>query len=126
MPVLLDPAKRLVARELEGRWNNALERVNQLERRISDLEGQAMRRPQIDGEALLALAHDLPSAWNAPTADARTKQRLTRILIQEVVIDDDEDANQVVLVIHWNGGRHTEVRVAKIRTGRYPEDRYPS
>ena len=123
---LVDPAKRLVAREVEGRWNNALERVHQLERRISGLEGQALRRPQIDREALLALAHDLPSAWNAPTADARTKQRLTRILLQEVVIDDDEEANQVVLVIHWNGGRHTEVRVAKIRTGRYPEDRYPS
>jgi hypothetical protein len=31
-----------------------------------------------------------------------------------------------VLVIHWTGGRHTEIRVAKIRTGRYPDNRYPS
>lgn len=123
---LVDPAKRLVARELEGRWNTALERVDQLERRIRELETEAGRRPQIDGEALLALAHDLPSAWNSPGADARTKQRLTRILIQEVVIDDDSKANQIVLVIHWTGGRHTEVRVAKVRTGRYPDDRYPS
>jgi DNA invertase Pin-like site-specific DNA recombinase len=123
---LVDPAKRLVARELEGRWNTALERVDQLERRIRDLETEAQRRPQMDREALLALAHDLPSAWNSPSADARTKQRLTRILIQEVVIDDDSKANQIVLVIHWTGGRHTEVRVAKVRTGRYPDDRYPS
>jgi excisionase family DNA binding protein len=123
---LVDPAKRLVARELEGRWNTALERVDQLEHRIRDRETEARRRPQIDREALLALAHDLPSAWNSPSADARTKQRLTRILIQEVVIDDDSKANQIVLVIHWTGGRHTEVRVAKVRTGRYPDDRYPS
>ena len=123
---LVDPAKRLVARELEGRWNAALERVDQLERRIHDLETEAGRRPQIDREALLALAHDLPAAWNAPGVNARTKQRLTRILIQEVVIDDDSKTNQIVLVIHWTGGRHTEVRVEKVRAGRYPDDRYPS
>jgi DNA invertase Pin-like site-specific DNA recombinase len=121
---LVDPAKRLVARELEARWNNALERVDQLEQRILGLDTAAQRRPPIDREALLNLAHDLPTAWNAPSTDARTKQRLTRILIQEVVIDSE--ANQIVLVIHWTGGRHTEVRVAKVRTGRYPDDRYPS
>ena len=113
---LVDPAKRLVARELEGRWNIALERVDQLQRRIDELEVQALQRPRIDREALLALAYDLPAAWNAPGADVRTKQRLTRVLIQEVVIDNDDEANQIVLVIHWNGGRHTEVGVAKIGT----------
>jgi len=123
---LVDPAKRLVSRELESRWNSALERVDQLERRIRDLEVEAGRRPKIDRESLLALAHDLPAVWNAVSTDARTKQRLTRILIQEVVIDDDSKANQIVLIVHWTGGRHTEARVAKVRTGRYPDDRYPS
>jgi excisionase family DNA binding protein len=123
---LVDPAKRLVARELEGLWNSALERVNELERRIADLDSQALGRPCIDREALFSLSQDLPAAWNAPAVDIRTKQRLTRILIQEVVIDNDEHANQVVVVIHWTGGRHTEVRVSKVRTGRYPEDRFPS
>ncbi len=123
---LVDPAKRLVARELEGRWNSALERVDQLERRIGDLDTDAQQRPPIDQEALLALAHELPAAWNAPGTDARTKQRLTRIVIQEVVIDDDPKANQIVVVIHWTGGRHTEARVDKVRTGRYPDERYPS
>jgi hypothetical protein len=31
----------------------------------------------------MALAHDVPAAWNAPSTDARTKQRLTRLVIQE-------------------------------------------
>ena len=35
---LVDPAKRHVARELEARWNAALERIVQIERRIADLE----------------------------------------------------------------------------------------
>jgi DNA invertase Pin-like site-specific DNA recombinase len=123
---LVDPAKRLVARELEARWNNALEKVDRLEHRLRDLEAHAQQRPGIDQESLYALAQDLPSVWNAPGVDARTKQRLTRILIKEVVFDLDDDANQIVLVIHWSGGRHTEVRVARVRSGRYPDDCHPS
>jgi hypothetical protein len=116
---LVDPAKRLVARELEGRWNTALERVAQLEGRLKDLEAQAQKRPSIDRQALLALAHDLPTAWNA--GDTRTQQRLTRILVQEIVIEQDAKTNHVVALIHWTGGRHTEIRVAKTRAGGFPE-----
>ena len=123
---LVDPAKRLVARELEARWNAALECVTKLEQRIARMDVSATTRSQIDRVALLALAHDLPAAWNAPSTDARTKQRLTRILVQEVLIDLDEAVNEAVVTIHWNGGRHTEIRVARIRNGRYPDDRHPS
>jgi len=123
---VVDPTKRLVARELESRWNSALERVAELEARMARLDTDAASRPSVDHASLMALAHDLPAVWNAPGTDARTKQRLTRILIQEVVIDLDEASNEAVITVHWNGGRHTEIRVARVRTGRYPEDRYPS
>jgi DNA invertase Pin-like site-specific DNA recombinase len=122
----VDPAKRLVARELESRWNTALERVGQLEQRLTSVAAAAASRPEIDREALLALAHDLPAAWNAPGVTMRAKQRLARILIQEVVVDLDEPAHEAVVTIHWTGGRHTEIRVARTRTGRYPDDRHPS
>ena len=123
---LVDPAKRHVARELEARWNCALERVEHLERRLKELSTEAESRPKIDRAALLQLAHDLPAAWNAPTADMRTKQRLLHILVREIVCDLDEQTNEAVLVVHWTGGRHTEVRVARVRTGRFPADRAPT
>ena len=74
----------------------------------------------------MALARDLPTAWNAPGTDARTKQRITHILIREVVFDRDDATNEALVTIHWNGGRHTELRVSRVRTGRYPADRQPS
>jgi DNA invertase Pin-like site-specific DNA recombinase len=123
---VVDPVKRLVARELEGRWNASLERVAQLEERIAGLDADASSRPKIDRTALMSLAYDLPATWNAPSTDTRTKQRLTRILIHEVVLDLDDASNEIVVTIHWNGGRHTEVRVARVRCERYPEDRHPS
>jgi hypothetical protein len=123
---LVDPAKRHVVRELEARWNAALERVSQLKQRLAKAEADDSARPKIDREALLRLAHDLPTAWNAPTTDARTRQRLTRIVIEEVVIDLDDRTNEAVVTIHWVGGRHTEVRVARVKCGRYPADCRPS
>ena len=122
----VDPAKRLVARELESRWNASLEHVAQLQERLAAMQaGLAQRRP-IDRAALLALAQDLPAVWNAPTTDARTKQRVVRILILEVIIDLDDAADEVVLTLHWIGGRHTEVRIPRVKTGRYPADLHPS
>ncbi len=123
---LVDPAKRLVARELETRWNTALERVAHTEDRIARHDAAAALRPKIDRDALLALAHDLPTAWNAPGTDARTKQRIIHILIREVVLDLDDATNEALVTIHWNGGRHTELRVSRVRTGRYPAGRHPS
>lgn len=110
---MVDPAKRFVARELEARWNGALEKVAEIESRIEDLRATAAARPKIDRAALMQLAHDLPAAWNAPTADTRTKQRLLHILIQEIVCDLDDAANEVVLLIHWTGGRHSELRAPR-------------
>ena len=123
---LVDPAKRHVARELEARWNTALERVAGLEHRLADLAARAAAAPGIDRAALMRLAHDLPAAWNAPSTDARIKQRLTHVLIREVIVGLDEAANESVLVVHWTGGRHTELRVARVRTGRYPAESLPN
>ena len=123
---VVDPTKRLVARELETRWNTALERIAHVEDRIARHDDAAALRPKVDRAALMALARDLPAAWNAPGTDARTKQRITHILIREVVLDRDDTTNEALVTIHWNGGRHTELRVSRVRTGRYPADRQPS
>ena len=55
--------------------------------------------------------------WNAPHADARVKKRLVRTLIHEVVVDVDADAGEVILIIHWKGGVHTELRLPRRRRG---------
>ena len=112
-----------MARELENRWNAALERVAAIEERIKQHDTATALRPKIDEAALMALAHDLPAVWNAPGTDAKIKQRITHILISEVLIDLDGGTNEAIVTVHWVGGRHTELRVARVRCGRYPEGR---
>lgn len=116
----VDPDNRLVAAELETRWNVALRRVGEVEGRLREIESSdhgKMRTP--DKEPLFSLAQNLPAVWNAETTDMRLKQRIVRILIQEIVADVDEAAGEIVLIIHWTGGRHSELRVKKNLTGRH-------
>jgi hypothetical protein len=113
----VDPDNRLVAAELEARWNAALRRLQDCQARLA--AGAAARAPSATRESLLTLAGDLEAAWQAPTTDMRTKQRLVRTLIEEIVIDVDDATREVVLVIHWRGGQHSEVRVRKPRPGEH-------
>lgn len=54
---------------------------------------------------ITALTTDLKAVWSAPTTDARLKKRIVRTVIQEVVADIDDEASEIVLLIHWIGGR---------------------
>jgi DNA invertase Pin-like site-specific DNA recombinase len=116
----VDPDNRLVAAELEARWNTALRRVGEVEARLRELETNGQETARIpDKESLVSLAQNLPAVWNAETTEMRLKQRITRILIQEIVADVDEAVGEIVLMIHWTGGRHSELRVKKNLTGHH-------
>lgn len=116
----VDPDNRLVAAELEARWNAALCRVGEVEGRLRHIEATSPGAAKIpDKEILFSLAQDLPTVWNAETTDMRLKQRITRILIQEIIADVDDTAGEIVLMIHWAGGRHSELRVKKNLTGHH-------
>jgi hypothetical protein len=53
-------------------------------------------------------AHDLPSVWRA-TSNMSLKQRIVRILIEEIIADVDEKHSEIVVLIHWAGGRHSQL-----------------
>lgn len=112
----VDPQKRLVARELEVRWEAALQRVRALKLRLAAMQVASDTQPAVDREALLRLTRDLPGVWNAAGTTTRSKERLVRVLIEEVIVDLDDTSHEVVLAVHWKGGRHTIVRVARVRS----------
>jgi DNA invertase Pin-like site-specific DNA recombinase len=115
----VDPDRRLVAAELEARWNTALQKVQGLEERVREYDA-AGKTPDIpDKEILLSLAQDLPAVWNAPGTDAGLKQRIVHILVEELVADVDEDKKEIIILIHWAGGRHSELRVSQRGTGQH-------
>jgi len=111
-----DPANRLVAGELEARWNKALARVAEVEGRIA-AHNVNVPAAVIAPTALAALAADLKSVWAASSTDARLKKRIVRTVIQEIVADLDPEAAEIILVVHWMGGAHSEMRLPRRRRG---------
>ncbi|WP_107676098.1 recombinase family protein [Agrobacterium sp. LAD9] len=112
-----DPENRLVASELEARWNKALTRVGEIENKIASHQTATPQPSPLSASQMVALAGNLRAVWTAPSTDARLKKRIVRTLIHEVVADLDDVASEIVLVIHWVGGVHTERRLPKRRRG---------
>ena len=106
----VDPTNRLVAGELERRWNETLQAVAKIE---GDIAAMMARRPPPLGEPerqqLLALGVDLECAWLHPAATAATRKRILRTAISEVIVR--RDGAIIHAVLHWQGGDHTELQV---------------
>ena len=112
----VDPDNRLVAGELERRWNAALAAVEVLEKELETLVRQ--RPVALDAEErqrLLQMGADLEAAWHHPAATAVTRKRLIRAVMREVVARVEDD--QIQLLLHWQGGDHTRLTVRKNRRG---------
>jgi len=120
----VDPANRLVAAELERRWNQALTTEAQLETELTSLQ-QGCEHPLSDVQKreLLEFARDLPRLWDDPRSSPEYKKRLLRIALKEIIATCEGET--IRLVLHWQGGDHTQVEFQKIRTGehRYATDK---
>ena len=104
-----------MASELEARWNRALVHVAEVEGKLTAHDASTPA-PAVAPASLGVLASNLRTVWSAPT-DARVKKRIVRTLIREVVADIDDVASQIVLIVHWVGGAHSELRLPKRRRG---------
>jgi hypothetical protein len=112
-----DPLNRHVAAELETRWNRTLERVAALEDRVAAHDRAVPARPPAAPDEFATIADDLRAVWEDPSTDARLKKRIVRTLVQEVVADVDGEAGEIVLMVHWAGGVHTELCLPRRRRG---------
>jgi hypothetical protein len=112
-----DPQNRLVAEELERRWNVALQEVRSLEARIAADSKIEESTSAASLEEFKNLASDLEAVWNDANGNHSAKKRILRALICEIVVDIDEQASELVLVIHWKGGVHTPLRLPRRRKG---------
>lgn len=110
----VDPEHRLVARELERRWDEALRADQQLQadylrfQRDCPTQLSAHERQQI-----LALSQDLPALWHADTTTPEDRQTVARLLLEQVAVTVEGNTDRVDVELRWAGGfvsRHTLYR----------------
>jgi excisionase family DNA binding protein len=114
----VDPENRLVAGDLERRWNERLREVARLEEEARDARDK--QRPvltEAERAEILALAVELPRLWNHRDASAATRKRILRAALEEIVVT--VGPGRLLLKLHWKGGDHTTLHVAKNRNGQH-------
>jgi hypothetical protein len=115
----VDPENRLVASELEKRWNAALERVTEMEQQLQTVRSEAINVTAGQKEELLRLGQRLEQAWDHAAASPELKKRILRTVLHEIVVNHTDDGGAHTLVLHWQGGVHTEQRVQRNRPGHH-------
>ena len=115
----VDPENRLVAAELERRWNESLVKADEIEARQRALDASRLEVGPEERQRLLELGQDLGRLWDHPATTAALKKRLLRTVLEEIVVNASADPPRLHLRLHWVGGVHTELTVAKNTTGRH-------
>jgi hypothetical protein len=115
----VDPDNRLVAGELERRWNETLAQVAEAAARLAMLESQPSTLSEEQRQGLLPLGHDLATVWHHPTAPEALKKRILRTVLHEIVIHTTQEPPEHILHLHGHGGVHPEVRVARNTVGKH-------
>jgi hypothetical protein len=94
----VDPANRLVFDTLAAEWELGLQAVADGESALAEFDRDDPPRPTPEERARLEeLGSRLEEVWYAPETDGRLKQRTTRLLIDHVYAELDQERDEVVL-----------------------------
>jgi hypothetical protein len=115
----VDPDYRLVARELERRWNDALQRVVEVKAQLTTLTNSQVTLSEEQRQHLLRLGQDLETVWHHEAAPVALKKRILRTVLHEIIIARTAEPPEYLLHLHWQGGVHTELRVARTKPGKH-------
>lgn len=111
----VDARNRLVASELERRWN---EKLNELEKARAELGELVTHRPVVtdeDREKLLSLGERFETVWRSDACPVEIKKKIIRTIVEEVVVDE-LSKERLKFIVHWKGGTHTTFEMAKLRS----------
>jgi DNA invertase Pin-like site-specific DNA recombinase len=103
----VEPEKYLVSATLSQRWQQALEKVEELEIQYNQSLLQQQPMTEQEREQLFCLVDDLKKVWDHPNSDAKIKKRLVRLLIREIWVTFSE-GKKIKAIVHWHGGVHSE------------------
>ncbi|HVI91240.1 MAG TPA: recombinase family protein [Dongiaceae bacterium] len=110
----VDPDNRLVADELERRWEAALKEVREAEEALAKQAAPQPASRMAIGKALngkiVPLAGRLPQIWTSKDTTDAQRKALLRCLVEKVVLDRGERDLAMVRIV-WRGGAVTNLEV---------------
>ncbi len=113
----VDPRNRLVASELERRWNEKLEELEDAKKYLKTIGSERHFISDEEKEKIFAFGESFSEAWGNKHCSNSLRKKIIRTIIQEVIVHFDEEKQMLTFVIHWKGGCHTEFETPKPVSG---------
>jgi len=108
----VDPRNRLVASELERRWNEKLNEVEQVRAKLVDLERAVPQLSAADRAKIISMGQNFEAVWSSERCPGELKKKIVRSVIEEIIAKDV--GNQTLqFILHWKGGVHTEITMPR-------------
>ncbi len=113
----VDPRNRLVAAELERRWERALADVASARASRAAIGAARPSLPSEQREEILALGRSFSDVWNSDRCPMPLKRKIVQTVVQDVTVALEESTGILSFVIRWTGGTHTRFEMAKPPSG---------
>jgi DNA invertase Pin-like site-specific DNA recombinase len=112
----VDARHRLVAAELERRWNEKLEELAQAKKTFEEILNQRKILTAEQKQELLQLGGYFKQVWHSTDCPMELKKKIIRTVIEEIIVRLDDSTQMLHFVIHWKGSCHTEFEMEKPRS----------
>jgi len=110
----VEPENRLVARELERNWEQALLEQRRIEEDFERFQrSQPTSLTETDRKLIESLAKQIPELWNSRAVTPPERQVILRHLIDRIVVEVQENTEIVDVTIQWAGGFSSQHQVVR-------------
>jgi DNA invertase Pin-like site-specific DNA recombinase len=109
----VDARNRLVASELERRWNATLEELARARAQVVTLDDRRARVTREERQALAAFGERFTDVWQHAACPIALKKQIVRSVIQEILVDE-RPPGRLSFIVHWKGGSHTAFEMEKV------------
>src|SRR6266700_4253780 len=104
----VDARNRLVAGELERRWNEKLEEIETTKQRLASLNGKRWSLSSDEEERIRLMGENFAESWHSDHCPPALKKMVFRTAIEEIIVRADAANQNLQFTIHWKGGVHTQ------------------
>jgi len=111
----VDARNRLAASELERRWNEKLEEIEEVKQRLSSLDGKRYSVSPEEETRIRSMGDDFAEVWQSDRCPPTLKKMIFRTAIEEIIVQPDAENKTLRFIIHWKGGTHTRVEMERPR-----------
>src|SRR4051812_28586949 len=112
----VDARNRLVAGELERRWNEKLGEVETTKQRLVSLNGKRCSLTSDEEEKIRLMGENFAEGWQSDRCPPALKKMIFRTAIEEIIVHADAANQNLQFTIHWSGGTHTQLQIERPRS----------